>query len=134
MRDALPVFALRPEQGDQCQLRDADDDHGRGERADGVHVVGGTEPTPALERRAEAEVLDERRGYRKTEQGQPGNRRQHDQAHEERHRREDEHREDVRAHGWTGTVHELAGSDEGRGDERGERQKHERLHVRGVSE
>ena len=97
MRDALAVLALRAQQRDQRQLGDADDDHDqRGERAERVHVVGGAELPPALERVAEAEALHHRRRHRQPEsasQAMPGST---TSRIEERHRREDQHRADER--------------------------------------
>ncbi len=90
MCHSLPVLALRTEQGDQRQLRDADHDHDRRERAHGVHEVRCPEAAATLEGAPEAELLDERRGNREPEQREPGDRRQHDQPNQERHRREDE--------------------------------------------
>jgi hypothetical protein len=92
MRNALPILTLRTEQGDQGQLRHADHDHERGERADGVHEVGCPEATATLERAPEAELLNERGGNGEPEQREPGNCRQHEQPDEERHGREDEQR------------------------------------------
>ena len=134
MGDPLSVLPLRAKQCDQRQVGHADDDHERGQGAECVDVVGGGEPAPSLEGRAEAEMLDHRGRYGQAEEREPRNGGQNDQARENRDRREDEDREDVRRDGGPGLVQDAARPHERRGDEGPEGEQNHRLDVRTPTE
>src|SRR5579871_2757279 len=62
-RDAEAVVALGVQEDLEGVLRDPDDEHERGERAECVGVVGPSELAAAYERGPERETLDERRRH-----------------------------------------------------------------------
>ncbi len=63
-------------------LGDADDDHERRERAEGVHVVGGAQLASPHERVAETGAARPSRGRdSEPDEGEPGERRQDERAH-----------------------------------------------------
>jgi hypothetical protein len=65
-------------------------DHERCERTDRVHVVGSREGDGAPEALPKGDAFDRDRRDDEADEGEPRDRRQHDQAVEERHREEDE--------------------------------------------